>query len=197
MFHNSLDIHEIKELRLNTLVSFGCGAIRKIEEIAAALEKRGVRSLPAVTGRGAYKTTGTWDYVVSALEKHHIKYVLCDKVTSDPTTAQIDEAALMTGLFEKQTRFVSIDAVNHSVEAVTSAIASPLSITPRTRSHRPGRPVPASCPERSERPDRTLLSALCLHAASGGYQAYSGKGSCAVRRARIDRSRSERRSGGS
>ena len=53
MFHNSLDIHEIKELRLNTLVSFGCGAIRKIEEIAAALEKRGVRSLPAVTGRGA------------------------------------------------------------------------------------------------------------------------------------------------
>lgn len=140
MFHNSLDIHEIKELRLNTLVSFGCGAIRKIEEIAAALEKRGVRSLPAVTGRGAYKTTGTWDYVVSALEKHHIKYVLCDKVTSDP-----------------------------------------ISITPRTRSHRPGRPVPASCPERSERPDRTLLSALCLHAASGGYQAYlSGKGSCAV-----------------
>nr|WP_288594129.1 iron-containing alcohol dehydrogenase [uncultured Victivallis sp.] len=126
MFHNSLDIHEIKELHLNTLVSFGCGAIRKIEEIAAALEKRGVRSLPAVTGRGAYKTTGTWDYVVSALEKHHIKYVLCDKVTSDPTTAQIDEAALMTGLFEKQTRFVSIDAVNHSVEAVTSAIASPL-----------------------------------------------------------------------
>ena len=47
MFHNSLDIHEIKELRLNTLVSFGCGTIRKIEEIAAALEKRGVRSLPA------------------------------------------------------------------------------------------------------------------------------------------------------
>ena len=59
MFHNSLDIHEIKELHLNTLVSFGCGAIRKIEEIAAALEKRGVSSLPAVTGRGAYKTTGT------------------------------------------------------------------------------------------------------------------------------------------
>ena len=35
----------------------------------------------------------------------------------------------MTGLSEKQTRFVSIDAVNHSVEAVTSIIASPLSIT--------------------------------------------------------------------
>ena len=37
MFQNSLDIHEVKELRLRTLVYFGCGAIRKIEEIAAQL----------------------------------------------------------------------------------------------------------------------------------------------------------------
>jgi alcohol dehydrogenase len=41
----------------------------------------------------------------------------------------IDDPALMTGLGEKQTRFVSIDAVNHSVEAVTSIVASPLSIS--------------------------------------------------------------------
>lgn len=197
MFHNSPDIHEIKELHLNTLVSFGCGAIRKIEEIAAALEKRGVRSLPAVTGRGAYKTTGAWDYVVSALEKHHIKYVLCDKVTSDPTTAQIDEAALMTGLSEKQTRFVSIDAVNHSVEAVTSAIASPLSITlAREAIVLVAQFLPAALKDPKDLTARyyllyasMLLPAVIKH--------ISGKGSCAVRRARIDRSRSERRSGGS
>mgnify|MGYP002767726495 FL=1 len=227
MFQNSLDIHEVKELRLKTLVYFGCGAIRKIEDIAAELEKRGVHSMLVVTGRGAYKATGAWGYVVPALEKHKIKYVLYDKVTPNPTTAQIDEAvalgrtidagavlcigggsptdagksaaillenpqydaaqlyeykftpekavpviainlthgtgtevdrvavatilekeykpaivadciyptwaiddpALMTGLSERQTRFVSIDAVNHSVEAVTSTLASPLSIT--------------------------------------------------------------------
>ena len=53
MFQNSLDIHEVKELRLKTLVYFGCGAIRKIEDIAAELEKRGVHSMLVVTGRGA------------------------------------------------------------------------------------------------------------------------------------------------
>ena len=95
MFQNSLDIHEVKELRLKTLVYFGCGAIRKIEDIAAELEKRGVHSMLVVTGRGAYKATGAWGYVVPALEKHKIKYVLYDKVTPNPTTAQIDEAVAL------------------------------------------------------------------------------------------------------
>lgn len=227
MFQNSLDIHEVRELRLKTLVYFGCGAIRKIEDIAAQLKARGIRDMLVITGRGAYKSTGAWDHVVPALERHGIRHVLYDKVTPNPTTAQIDEAAslartidakavlcigggsptdagksvavllenpaytaadlyeykftpekavpviainlthgtgtevdrvavatilekeykpaiaydciyptwaiddpaLMTGLSEKQTRFVSIDAVNHSVEAVTSIIASPLSVT--------------------------------------------------------------------
>lgn len=227
MFQNSLDIHEVRELRLKTLVYFGCGAIRKIEDVAAQLEARGIRNMLVITGRGAYKSTGAWNHVVPALERHGIRHVLYDKVTPNPTTAQIDEAAalartidakavlcigggsptdagksvavllenptytaadlyeykftpdkavpviainlthgtgtevdrvavatilekeykpaiaydciyptwaiddpaLMTGLSEKQTRFVSIDAVNHSVEAVTSVIASPLSVT--------------------------------------------------------------------
>lgn len=227
MFHNSLDINNVTELRLKTLVYFGCGAIRKIEEIAAQLETRGINKILVVTGRGAYKKTGAWDHVVPALAAHKIEYVLYDKVTPNPTTAQIDEAvalantiraqavlcigggsaidagksaailianpqynasdlygykftpenavpiiainlthgtgteadrvavatileneykpaivgdciyptwsiddpALMTGLSEKQTRFVSIDAVNHCVEAVTSTIASPYSIS--------------------------------------------------------------------
>ena len=95
MFQNSLDIHEVKELRLRTLVYFGCGAIRKIEEIAAQLEARGIRNLLVITGRGAYKSTGAWDVVVPALEKHGIRHVLYDKVTPNPTTAQIDEAAAL------------------------------------------------------------------------------------------------------
>ena len=40
----------------------------------------------------------------------------------------IDDPALMTGLSADQTRFVSIDAVNHVVEAATSTAATPYSI---------------------------------------------------------------------
>lgn len=41
----------------------------------------------------------------------------------------IDDPALMVKLSPKQTRFVSIDAVNHVVEAATSTVASPYAIT--------------------------------------------------------------------
>ena len=41
----------------------------------------------------------------------------------------IDDPALMTGLSAEQTRFVSIDAVNHCIEAATTKVASPLSIS--------------------------------------------------------------------
>ena len=40
----------------------------------------------------------------------------------------IDDPALMTGLSPEQTRFVSIDAVNHVVEAATSKMASPFTV---------------------------------------------------------------------
>ena len=41
----------------------------------------------------------------------------------------IDDPQLMTKLSPKQTRYVSIDAVNHVVEAATSAVLSPYSVT--------------------------------------------------------------------
>lgn len=40
----------------------------------------------------------------------------------------IDDPQLMTKLSEKQTKYVSIDAVNHVIEAATSAVASPYTI---------------------------------------------------------------------
>ena len=58
MFQNSLDISKVTELRLKTLVYFGCGAIGKIDEIAGQLEKRGIQKILVVTGHGAYKRTG-------------------------------------------------------------------------------------------------------------------------------------------
>ena len=41
----------------------------------------------------------------------------------------IDDPNLMLGLSPKQTRYVSIDAVNHVVEAATSVVASPYTVT--------------------------------------------------------------------
>ena len=41
----------------------------------------------------------------------------------------IDDPALMTKLSPKQTRYVSIDAINHVVEAATSKAASPYTVT--------------------------------------------------------------------
>ncbi len=225
MLNNNIDITQVSEFRLKTLVYFGCGAIHKINDIADQLIARNIKNILVVSGRGAYKATGAWDVIVPALESRGISYTLFDKITPNPTTTQIDEAvamapnaqavlaigggspidagksaaillanpgktaaelyefkftpdsavpiiavnlthgtgteadrfavatilekeykpaiaydciyptwsiddpALMTGLSPAQTRFVSIDAVNHCVEAATSKAASVLSVS--------------------------------------------------------------------
>ena len=225
MFKNSVNIHEVSEFRLKTLVYFGCGAIQKINDIADQLVARNIKNVLIVSGRGAYKATGAWDVIKPALDSRGIAFTLFDQVTPNPTTNQIDAAvaaapdakaviaigggspidagksaaillanpgntaqdlyemkftpvnavpivavnlthgtgteadrfavatilekeykpaiaydciyptwsiddpALMTGLSPKQTRYVSIDAINHCVEAATSKAASPLSIS--------------------------------------------------------------------
>lgn len=64
--------------------------------------------------------------VVTNLEKDFKPAIAYDCIY--PTYA-IDDPQLMTKLSPKQTRYVSIDAVNHVVEAATSTVASPYSIT--------------------------------------------------------------------
>ena len=64
--------------------------------------------------------------VVTNLEKNFKPAIAYDCIY--PTFA-IDDPQLMTKLSPKQTRYVSIDAVNHVVEAATSTVASPYSIT--------------------------------------------------------------------
>ena len=63
--------------------------------------------------------------VVSIPEKDFKPAIAYDCIY--PTWA-IDDPALMTGLSPAQTRYVSIDAVNHVIEAATSKAASPMSI---------------------------------------------------------------------
>ena len=226
-WENDLNINEIREIRTRTTVYFGCGAIKKINDIAKIYSERGINKVVVMSGRNAYKSTGAWDVVEKALKENKIEYINYDKVTPNPTTDAIDEAAemarnfgakavitigggsptdagksvaillkypnetgsslyefkftpneavpvvainlthgtgsetnrfavatileknykpaiaydciypefaiddpdLMTGLSPKQTRYVSIDAVNHVIEAATSTVASPYSVT--------------------------------------------------------------------
>lgn len=216
----------VKEIRTKTTAYLGVGAIAKTDAILADLKSRGIDSLLCVTGGHSYKLTGAWDHVTEACARHGIRTALYDKVTPNPTTDAIDEAAalgretgaqavlcigggspidagksaaillanpgvtadeiytfaftptkavpivvinlthgtgsevnrfavasitrlnykpaiaydclyplysiddpeLMTKLSPKQTRYVSIDAVNHVIEAATAVTANPLSV---------------------------------------------------------------------
>lgn len=226
MWEKDIDVRAVREIRSKTLVYFGAGAIAKMDEVAKELKARGITKILAVTGKGAYKKTGAWDYVTKACLAHGIDYTLYDGVTPNPNTHQVNAAAkqaaefgaqaviaigggsaidagkstailmkypgktaeelyefaftpeqaapivainlthgtgseanrfavvtieeknfkpaiaydciyplfsiddpqMMTGLSEKQTRYVSIDAVNHVVEASTTAVASPYAV---------------------------------------------------------------------
>ncbi len=226
MWEKHVDIREVREIRTRSLVYFGVGAIQKIKEIAEALKARNIGRVLVVSGRGAYKSTGAWEVIEKALKDAGIAWDLFDRVTPNPTTDQIDEAAaigrksgagaviaigggspvdtgksvavllehtdktavelyegkfaaeravpivavnlthgtgtetnrfavatilakdykpaiayeclyptwsiddpaLMTGLSERQTLYVSIDAVNHVIEAATSIAANPYSV---------------------------------------------------------------------
>ena len=226
-WENDLNVNDVMEIRTRTCVYFGCGAIQKINDIAKIYSEKGIDKVIVMSGRNAYKSTGAWAVVEKALQENNIGYINYDKVTPNPTTDAIDEAAkiaiefgakavitigggsptdagksvaillkypnetgsnlytfkftpteaapivainlthgtgsetnrfavatildknykpaiaydciypeyaiddpdLMTGLSPKQTRYVSIDAVNHVVEAATSIVASPYSVT--------------------------------------------------------------------
>ncbi len=227
MWEKDINIHEVREIRTRSCVYFGCGAINKIEDIAADFRGKGLDKVIVMSGKNAYKATGAWDVVEAALKKNCIEYVNYDGVTPNPTTIAVNEAAkiarefgakaviaigggsptdagksvaillkypdknandiyefkfapteavpivainlthgtgtetnrfavvtipekdykpaiaydciyptyaiddpaLMTKLSPRQTRYVSIDAVNHVVEACTSTVASPYTIT--------------------------------------------------------------------
>ncbi len=95
MWEKDVNVNEVKEILTKTKVFFGAGAIKKIDEIAADLKNKGIDKVIVVSGKGAYKITGAWDYVEEALKKHNIGYVNYAKVTPNPTTDNIDEAAKM------------------------------------------------------------------------------------------------------
>lgn len=64
--------------------------------------------------------------VATILEKNYKPAIAYDCIYPE---FAIDDPDLMIGLSPKQTRYVSIDAVNHVIEAATSKVASPYSVT--------------------------------------------------------------------
>ena len=95
MWEKDVNINDVKEILTKTKVFFGVGAIKKIDEIVSALKNDGVDKVIVVSGKGAYKITGAWNYVEEALKKHGVGYVNYAKVTPNPTTTGIDEATKM------------------------------------------------------------------------------------------------------
>jgi alcohol dehydrogenase len=102
MWEQGIDINEVREIRTKTLLYFGVGAIAKIADIAQALKAKGIDKVIVMTGRGAYKATGAWDYVTAAFEKAGIEYVLYNKVTPNPDDAMVDEATAIGREFGAQ-----------------------------------------------------------------------------------------------
>ena len=95
MFKNNLDINTVTEIRCKSNIYFGCGAINKINDIAEQLVARNIKSVLVISGRRAYKSTGAWAVIEPALTSRGIKFEIYDKVTPNPTTAQIDEATAL------------------------------------------------------------------------------------------------------
>lgn len=92
MWEKDINIYEVREILSKSKVYFGIGAIKKIDEISKKLIDEGIKKVIVVSGKGAYKITGAWNYVEEALKNNGIEYVNFAKCTPNPTTDGIDEA---------------------------------------------------------------------------------------------------------
>ena len=95
MWDSYFDMSGVSEIRLKTTVYLGPGAIEKIDFVVGELRKRGISQVLCVTGGRSYRLTGAWDYVEKACKKHGVGVTLYDKITPNPTTVAIDEAAAL------------------------------------------------------------------------------------------------------
>ena len=93
MWEKDININEVREIRTRTNVYFGCGAINKIQDIAHKFKTKGLDKVIVMSGKNAYKATGAWDIVEKALKLNNIEYINYDKVTPNPTTTAVNEAA--------------------------------------------------------------------------------------------------------
>lgn len=99
MWDSKMPINEVREIRTKTTVYLGVGAIAKIDDIVAELKGKGIDKVLCVTGRGSYKSTGAWDYVTAAFEKHGVDHVHFNKIRPNPEADDVDEATMIAREF--------------------------------------------------------------------------------------------------
>lgn len=95
MWEKGININEINEILCKSNVYFGVGAIKKIDDIVLTLKNKGIKKVIVISGKGAYKLTGAWDYVEAALKNNGVEYINFAKCTPNPTTDGINEANKM------------------------------------------------------------------------------------------------------
>ncbi|MCD8480531.1 MAG: iron-containing alcohol dehydrogenase [Candidatus Cloacimonetes bacterium] len=95
MWETQIDLNAVFELRSRTTDYFGLGAINKMHDIAKSLTEMGIKRVLIMTGGSSYRKNGAWDVVELALTNAGISYQLYNKVTSNPTDTQVDEAVIL------------------------------------------------------------------------------------------------------
>lgn len=95
MWDQAADYKNVREIRVKTTTYLGVGAIDKIDDILAQLKSEGITSILCVCGGRSYKITGAWDKVEAAAQKHGVTLALYNRVTPNPTTDSVDEAAAL------------------------------------------------------------------------------------------------------
>ena len=93
LFSRKNSFSKVREIRTKVTTYLGVGAINKIDDILGELKRRGISSVLCVTGGHSYKLTGAWDKVCAAAANHGMELSLYNKVTPNPTTDSVDEAA--------------------------------------------------------------------------------------------------------
>lgn len=95
MWEKEMDINQVKEIRVKTTAYLGIGAIEKIDDILAEMAKRGHKSVILITGKNSYKSSGAWEVVEPALQKHNFTYQVFDGARPNPDVDQVNEALAM------------------------------------------------------------------------------------------------------
>lgn len=92
MWHEDININEIREIRTRTTVYFGCGAINQISNICSEFKNKGLDKVIVISGKNAYKSTGAWDVIEKALIENGIGYINYSEVTPNPTSTSVNDA---------------------------------------------------------------------------------------------------------
>ena len=95
MWDNCYNYDTVREVRVKTTAYVGVGAIDRIGYILGNLKNEGVSSVLCVCGGHAYRASGAWDKAEAAAQKQGIVLALYNRVTPNPTTDIVNDAAAL------------------------------------------------------------------------------------------------------